>query len=233
MSYKFGTERFQTKLIESAKDGKRAILLYENNSQYFEIKEYIGVVTKIIEKGNQNQISKLEILFNDNKKIITVGFIDNLVEEGSLVSVQGYFTDFPYSGIQFHCKAGINGIILNANETEYKNGFNDYKTYRIGVIFELSKVEISPIHTDKEDIKPMDGLTNFYYLVEDIQNEEEKTNNFINNITQRTFKKSRVRYSDPNVEDYPDFNEEEVEIEKNKKLTLNNLIENGVSSIEN
>ena len=32
MSYKFGTERFQTKLIESAKDGKRAILLYKNNS---------------------------------------------------------------------------------------------------------------------------------------------------------------------------------------------------------
>lgn len=232
MSYKYGTDRFQTKLIESAKEGKRAILLYEHNSQYYEIKEYIGIVTKIIERGNQNQISKLEILFNDNKKVTTVGYIDELVEEGCLVSVQGYFTDFPYSGIQFHCKAGINGIILNVNETEYKNGFNDYKTYRMGVIFELSKVEISPIHTDKEDIKPMDGLTNFYYLIEDIQNEEEKTNDFINNITQRTFKKSRVRYSDPNVEDYPDFNEDEVEIEKNKKVTLNNLIENGVNTIE-
>ena len=232
MSYKYGTDRFQTKLIESAKEGKRAILLYEHNSQYYEIKEYIGIVTKIIERGNQNQISKLEILFNDNKKVTTVGYIDELVEEGCLVSVQGYFTDFPYSGIQFHCKAGISGIILNANETEYKKGFNDYKIYRMGIIFELSKVEISPIHTKEEHIEPMEGLSNFYYLIEDIQNEEEKTNDFINNITQRTFKKSRVRYSDPNVEDYPDFNEDEVEIEKNKKVTLNNLIENGVNTIE-
>lgn len=187
MSYRTKLENIQDIVIRNLKQDKKTVLLFNNgnNDNYVEIKEFIGIVTKIIERGQKGEISKIEVMFAENKKAETNVFIDDTIVEGSLISLIGYFVDYGSWGLSFTAKGGSNEILTTLKDTYLANKLNVNKIYRTGLIFELSKVEFPKEYSRSEKINKIEGLTNFYYIVEDydiLQNNEQKINAVLRNM---------------------------------------------------
>lgn len=187
MSYRTRIEKIHDIVISSIKEGKKPVILFNNgnNDKYVEVKEFIGIVTKIIERGQKGEISKIEVMFAENKKAETNVFIDDTIVEGSLISLIGYFVDYGSWGLSFTAKGGSNEILTTLKDTYLANKLNVNKIYRTGLIFELSKVEFPKEYSRSEKINKIEGLTNFYYIVEDyniLQNNEQKLNTVLRNM---------------------------------------------------
>lgn len=211
MAYKIGSENIQDIVISSLKEGKKPIILFYNgnNDKFYEVKEFVGIVTQIIKRGQKGEISKIEVMFAENKKAETMVFIDDNIVEGSLISLIGYFLDYGSWGLCFTAKCGSNEVLTTLKDTYLANKLNVNKIYRTGLIFELSKVELPKEYSRSEKISKIEGLQNFYYMVEDYnvqQNNEPKVNSILRNM-------GYVK-NDPNIisepekaEDMPNFEE--------------------------
>lgn len=187
MSYRNSSENSQDVVIPALKEGKKPVILFNNgnNDNYVEVKEFIGIVTKIIERGQKGEISKIEVMFAENKKAQTNVFIDDTVVEGSLISLIGYFVEYGSWGLSFSAKGGSNEILLNLRDLYLDGKLNVNKIYRTGLIFELSKVTFPKEYKRNEKINKIQGLPNFYYIVEDYDIQQtvgEKVENVLNKM---------------------------------------------------
>lgn len=212
MSYRSGVEKIQEIVIQNLKENKKAVILFynSNNDKYFEVKEYIGIVTKVIERGQKGEISKLEVMFAENKKAQTNVFIDDSIVEGSLISLIGYFIDYGNFGTVFTAKGGVNEVLTTLKDTYLASKLNVNKIYKTGIIFELSKMEFPKEYTREVKINKIDGLSNFYYTEELVsqQNIEEKINSVLKNIGYVRNDPSVISNVENEEEDFVDIDEE-------------------------
>lgn len=252
MAYKNESDKSQDVVIQALKEGKKPVVLFNNgnNDKFYEVKEFIGIVSKIIEKGGKGQISKIEVMFAENKKAQTNVFIDDTIVEGSLISLIGYFVDYGSWGLSFTAKGGSNEVLLNLRNVYLEGKLNVNKIYRTGLIFELSKVELPKEYNKSEKINKIEGLPNFYYIVEDydiLQTVDEKIKNTLNKMNGFVKNDPSVIMNVENEEDVNQYNKLE-ELENNlynknlnnssetnniERDTLDKVIQNSKNDLEN
>ncbi len=182
MSIKKNLDVFTKIQKENLREGKNTKLLvkgFDNN--YYQVKSYTAYVRKMeFVTINKKRMCKLELVFEDGI-LETVAF-NNDIGAGDFVTVIGYFSNF--GEIKFNCKCGIERIIRNGNEIVKSfdsKKFNLAKTYSMGEVVNLSKIELLDPYIKNEDFVPIKELKDFYYIVdkEEIEDNVNKDNEFL------------------------------------------------------
>lgn len=212
MSYKLDMEKAQSPMLEINKKGKKATLVHYNeyDDKYYEITEVIGIVTKIKERGEKGQISRIEVMFAQNKIAETAIFIDKYVVEGSIISLLGYFIDYGEYGLKFSAKGGSCIFRNNLKDLYVDQNINVLRVYKTGICLGLSKVEMPKTYTRNSNIKKIEGLPNFYCVEEEYPIISEKQQDIINTALSKMNGRAKgnvgITCEQP-VEDVPDFDD--------------------------
>ncbi len=175
MAFKKHIQIYDLEKLKALIEGKEVALLVKHNHQYRRIGEHISYVEEIVDRP-EGEMATLKLRFAGNKVVETKAYIDETIQEKTVVATWGLFDETP-DGIKYYCKGGIQKVITKANDMIK---FYTDKTYRMGFA-ELSKIEVSPVYMeDKKLIEPIldSGLFIFKGDVTSVE-EEQKENNVI------------------------------------------------------
>lgn len=209
MSYKKGLDKFTQVLINAAKEGKTAKLLVNSDTiHYKEVREHISIVEGIEKEALDNGMSYLTLRFAENKTVNTYAFVDDTIQIGDIVSTIGYFSK-DYTSISYCCKGGINKIVNRANQFDY---FLLYRIYRMGIVTELSKVEISADYLIEDGITALKGVEGFYYKIMEPDSEAKRIKDKLDQMRNAVATKGVTKAIDTSAfanleddtDDYPD-----------------------------
>lgn len=199
--YRIGLEKINELQCKAQKENKIITLTYKEGDKLYKIKDYIIYLQKI-ENVNEKNFATATVKFLSGELVQTGFYLDrdNSIKEGQLISILGYIAETKY-GIQLVCKGGASAVLTNARQIQK---FNLGKTYRFGIIPELSKFELSETYDISTGFRKLsDDLPDFYYKSEE-QNETEISSNCVDTTKNLTQTIDTSQYTGEEVEDYPE-----------------------------
>ena len=140
MSYKPVLLKYCEKRNKNFLEGKDTILLAQKGEEFFEVKEYIGLITKIYPKYYwSGEISEVKIRFLNCKEYKVRVYLDKNIHLNDFVSIFGIFTKNENGDLELTCKGGM----VQAFETLGQAGrVNSKYLYRFGIV-QLSEAKES------------------------------------------------------------------------------------------
>lgn len=164
--YKPSINEFYKRRNENLLNGKDTVLLSKKDGKIYRVQEHIGLVMKIYPNLYGDSISTLLIRFANGKEVKVRAYIDNNVEENTIVSIYGIFVKNNSNELEFICKGGmvrLFGKLIEAIKVNTKY------IYRFG-FGELSEVKESPRYpSDLEGIEELEEGKLWIYSGTDIE----------------------------------------------------------------
>lgn len=177
MSYKPVLLKYCTKRNAKLLEGKDTIILAQKDGKFYQVEEYIGLITKIYPKFSWNsEVPEFEVRFQGGKTYKIRAYLDPKSVENSFASIYGIFTKTLNGDLEFTCKGGM----VRIYETLGQAGrVNPKYIYRFGVVH-LSRVKESTRYpANLEGIEVLEENMLWTYSSNDLEAIEEKSKDII------------------------------------------------------
>ena len=152
--------------------GRDTVLLAKNNDNYYEVREYIGLLTKIYPESSwSSKVPEVEIRFQGGKSFRIRVYVDSNIVKNSFVSIYGIFTKLDNGELEFTCKGGM---IRAFDMLGQAVRVNPRHISWFGLL-QLSKVEISTRYpSNLEGIEVLEENILWIYSSKNLEKEQEE-----------------------------------------------------------
>ena len=172
MSYKPAMIKYCLIRNKKIVEGKDVILLSKKDNKYYEVREHIGLLTKIYPKISwSTEVPEVEIKFQGGKSYRIRAYIDSNIEENCFVSIYGIFTPLMNGKLEFTCKGGMTRVFETLGQA---GRVNPKYIYRFGIV-QLSKPEISTRYPSTlNDLEILEENILWIYSSKNLEKEQEE-----------------------------------------------------------